>query len=328
MAEISVIIPVYKVEKYIDKCLESVCNQTFTDLEIILVDDGSPDNCPQICDDWANKDSRIKVIHKNNGGLSSARNEGIRHATGKYIGFVDSDDWIMLDMYETLYKLFNSGDYDIASVGVVRIKDENYSPLIQDETISVYTSKQFIKRLLKVGTQDSDQYAWNKLYRRKILTDNIYPEGLTDEDVEGTLKAVLNSGKSIICSNKELYLYRINDESITSLKYNSTKTDFLKICDHVVNIISDTKDEEMIYWSHMFRYRADFAVLSRLVIMQIDDKYVDEVRELERKLISALRRNYWSLLKFDWPISRKIVMTLFCINYNAFKCVYKTLKRG
>ena len=95
---ISIIIPIYKVEKFLDRCVESVVNQTYSNLEIILVDDGSPDNCPYMCDEWAEKDSRIKVIHKLNGGLSDARNEGLKSSTGKYVGFVDSDDWIAPEM--------------------------------------------------------------------------------------------------------------------------------------------------------------------------------------------------------------------------------------
>ena len=101
---ITIVIPVYKVEKYIDRCIKSVINQTYKNLEIILVDDGSPDNCPKICDEYAEKDKRIKVIHKKNGGLSDARNVGIEAAKGKYISFIDSDDWIEKDFIECLYK--------------------------------------------------------------------------------------------------------------------------------------------------------------------------------------------------------------------------------
>ena len=106
---ISVIVPVYKVEQYLDRCLQSIVNQTYKNLEIILVDDGSPDNCPQICDEWAKRDKRIKVIHTQNRGVSTARNIGIDVANGQYIGFVDSDDWIEEDMYEFLLKKCNRG---------------------------------------------------------------------------------------------------------------------------------------------------------------------------------------------------------------------------
>ena len=115
-AKISVIVPVYKVEPYLDKCVSSIVNQTYTNLEIILVDDGSPDSCPTMCDAWAEKDSRIRVIHKPNGGLSDARNAGIVVATGELMAFVDSDDWIASDMYEHLYQRLTEDDSDIAAV--------------------------------------------------------------------------------------------------------------------------------------------------------------------------------------------------------------------
>ena len=117
---ISVIIPVYNVEKYLKKCIDSVINQTYTNLEIILVSDTSPDNCEKICDDYAEKDSRIKVIHKEKNGLSAARNAGIDIASGKYIGFVDSDDYIALDMYELLYKNILKENADISACGLKR----------------------------------------------------------------------------------------------------------------------------------------------------------------------------------------------------------------
>ena len=114
MSLISVIVPIYNVEKYLDRCVDSIINQTYKNLEIILVDDGSPDNCLAICDSWAEKDRRIKVIHKENGGVSSARNSALDIASGDYIGFVDSDDWIEPDMYEILIKNAKKYDADIS----------------------------------------------------------------------------------------------------------------------------------------------------------------------------------------------------------------------
>ena len=119
MAIISTIIPIYKVEKYLQTCIESVVNQTIKDLEIILVDDGSPDYCPEICDAWAQKDSRIKVIHKENGGLSDARNAGLDIAQGEYISFVDSDDWIAPNMYEIMLEVIEKEHADICACGIM-----------------------------------------------------------------------------------------------------------------------------------------------------------------------------------------------------------------
>ena len=112
--KISVVVPVYNVEEYLDQCVESLVGQTYKNLEVILVDDGSPDNCPAMCDEWAERDNRIKVIHKENGGVSSARNAALDIASGDYIGFVDSDDWIEPDMYEILIKNAKKYDADIS----------------------------------------------------------------------------------------------------------------------------------------------------------------------------------------------------------------------
>ena len=125
MPLISVIVPIYNVEKYLDRCVDSIINQTYKNLEIILVDDGSPDNCPQMCDDYAKKDSRIKVVHKENGGLSDARNVGMEVATGEYVSFIDSDDYISLDFYETLLETIVDNDSDIVECGVVKFYEDN-----------------------------------------------------------------------------------------------------------------------------------------------------------------------------------------------------------
>lgn len=117
MPKVSVIVPIYNVEKYLDRCMESLLNQTLKDIEIIMVDDGSPDNCPQMCDEYAKKDRRIKVVHKKNGGLSDARNAGLKVATGEYVAFVDSDDYQSLNTYEELYHQAESGDYDVVYGG-------------------------------------------------------------------------------------------------------------------------------------------------------------------------------------------------------------------
>ena len=121
---ISVVVPVYKVEIYLDKCIQSVLNQTFRDFELILVDDGSPDRCGEICDQWAEKDHRIRVIHKSNGGLSDARNAGISQAKGEWLSFVDSDDWIAEDMLETLYRLAIDHDAEISCSNFSRVVDD------------------------------------------------------------------------------------------------------------------------------------------------------------------------------------------------------------
>ena len=164
---ISVIVPIYNVEEYLDRCVESIVNQTYKNLEIILVDDGSPDNCPQMCDNWAEKDSRIKAVHKENGGLSDARNAGMPFATGEIISFIDSDDWIELNMFETMLNRMIEDNSDIVSCGVKWVEEDGC--LIRDVTSEneVLDNKTAMKELL--NDSKLKQHVWNKIYKYDMI---------------------------------------------------------------------------------------------------------------------------------------------------------------
>ena len=209
---VSVIIPVYRSEEYLDKCISSIVGQTYQNLEIILVDDGSPDNCPEMCDRWAEKDCRIKVIHKANGGLSSARNVGIELAGGEYLSFVDSDDWIASDMFEKVMKLFDENDPDIVTFDCNRIneKGEIYASTenIEDGLIS---SKKAIHELLKGNINN---YAVNKVYKKHIFDGIRFPDERVWEDMAIAYKLLLNC-RSVYCYSAKLYFYYTRSDSIS-----------------------------------------------------------------------------------------------------------------
>ena len=208
---ISIIIPVYKIEKFIDKCIKSIISQTYRNLEIILVDDGSPDKCPSICDKYAKIDNRIKVIHKPNGGLSDARNAGIDICKGDYIGFVDGDDYISENMYEHLLDHCIKCNADMSICGIYAI-DEDYSnlsiynPMIYKETI--LSNIQALNHLF-LTFDVNFEVAWNKLYKRNLFfnKDNIrYPYGKLHEDTYTTYK-LLYYANNIAVFNEPLYYY-------------------------------------------------------------------------------------------------------------------------
>ena len=211
---VSIIIPVYNVEKYLDKCIASVVNQTYTNLEIILIDDGSPDNCPTICDQWQAKDSRITVIHQQNGGLSIARNEGLKLATGEYIGFVDSDDWIEPDMVELLLTALLETDADIA-VCNYQLESEG-SKAIRKIAVSserkLYSNEEVLIIII-IGGSFITTVVWNKLYRKNVLSNIKFPEGKIHEDNLWTPQVVGNS-KRIVYIEDSLYHYVIRKESL------------------------------------------------------------------------------------------------------------------
>ena len=182
METISVIIPVYNIENYVRACIESVCAQTYKDLEIILVDDGSSDNSGAICDEYAKKDARIRVIHKQNGGLSAARNDGIEAAKGKYLAFVDGDDYVEPEMYERLYKALmeNDAEMSICSFRYVGGMEERNDKIeIRDE---VLTGQEILLKKRMSPRAWGWVYAWNKLYKRELFETLRYPVGMAHED--------------------------------------------------------------------------------------------------------------------------------------------------
>lgn len=213
---ISVIVPVYNAEQYLDECVQSIVNQTYSNLEIILVDDGSPDRCPDLCDKWARCDDRIKVIHKHNGGASSARNAALDIAAGEYIGFVDSDDYIDRTMYEELFNLIQSGMSNASCCVIHRfnsnsncVKANNFAECIEYNAIDAVNAM-FINK--------TDTSVCNKLFVSSAFAGIRFPEGETNEEFSVMIPILIESG-GIICTDKVLYFYRVTEGSTTGSYY-------------------------------------------------------------------------------------------------------------
>ena len=208
---ISVIVPVYRVEEFLDDCIKSIVEQSYHNLEIILVDDGSPDKCPLKCDEWARRDERIRVIHKKNGGLSDARNTGIRMASGDYIAFIDSDDWVSPDFFENLYYSLIKSNAQIAASGIVWA----YNDHLQNDKF-IYDQRMFSpEEALETLIQGRGFYAvaWNKLYKKTLFEGIEFPVGRLHEDEFVTYRLVGKATKLILCQNA-IYYYRQREGSI------------------------------------------------------------------------------------------------------------------
>ena len=214
---ISVIVPVYKVEAYLDRCVQSIVDQTYRNLEIILVDDGSPDNCGAMCDAWAEKDSRVKVIHKENGGGAQARNIGLDCAKGEYIGFVDSDDFIHPEMYWYLYEMIQKTQADIAECGYYLTEKDIFLREEVEEEVHVFNAEKALKE--NIRDHICRQLMWNKLYKRETVGDTRMVEGKTIDDEFFTYR-VLARANSVAVGKQLMYAYRQQQESIMHQKYS------------------------------------------------------------------------------------------------------------
>ncbi len=222
---ISIIIPVYKVEDYLDQCLKSVVNQTHNDLEIILVDDGSPDKCPEICDRWQKQDARIKVIHKRNGGLSDARNAGLKIASGDYVGFVDSDDYVSYDMYEKLLEALEQDQSDIAACAVKKVYSDGRESWFAQHDKCVLTRDEAQKELLLERKLLNP--VWYKLYRRSAINGIFFETGRQHEDAYWSYQAVGNAQKVSIIPDAGYY-YRQRTDSIMGNGYTVKNLDVIE----------------------------------------------------------------------------------------------------
>lgn len=326
MPEISIIVPVYKTEKYLDRCVKSILGQTFHDFELILVDDGSPDNCPQMCDKWAMIDDRIKVIHKKNGGPSSARNVGLDNALGNYISYVDSDDWIAADMCEYLLKLIKDNRADIVSTAI-RMYDDTVDTSNSREQVENLTSKQYVAKLLKVNSRHTEHYACGKLYNVSLWNEIRWPVNfMNGEDLlvafEITLKAT-----NISCSNQRKYFYFNNQSGITGGSFNDRDFELLDICDKIYNLAQLYGDSEIQYWAKMNRYRADFGLLCKSALKRSDDSCNEIIDEKLRVCLKNFRSHYRYLMGYSLPFDRKILMTFMYMNYGLFCwCAKKGIK--
>lgn len=223
---VSIIVPIYNVEPFLERCINSLLSQTYTNLEIILVDDGSPDNCPQICDDYACLDERIKVIHKTNGGLSDARNAGLKIATGEKIAFVDSDDWVAPYYIEVMIRAMEETSSDIVECNYMRTDgNEEIMKPHNDVRSTVYSTTEAMRHLI----QDLilHQIVWNKLYKKSVISDVVFPLGKYNEDEFWTYQ-VFGKAKKIAKVENVLYYYFQNSDSIMGQGYKIKRLDAIE----------------------------------------------------------------------------------------------------
>ena len=217
---ISVVLPVYHTERYLDRCVTSVVNQTYSNLEIILVDDGSPDNCPKMCDEWAERDSRIRVIHKENGGLSDARNAGVAVATGEFLAFVDSDDYLEEEMYELMISALRRTGAQMARCGINTVAKGKKRSRYCDKKQRVFSAEEALREVLLCGSIHGTAY--DKVFRRDYFHGRKFPEGEIYEDM-AIIPRMIGQAGAVVRVGVPLYNYRLDNASITRSGYSPSK---------------------------------------------------------------------------------------------------------
>nr|WP_083241780.1 glycosyltransferase family 2 protein [Enterococcus plantarum] len=310
--EISIIVPVYNVEKYLDKCVNSILNQTFQDFELILVDDGSPDNCGQMCDDYAEIDQRVIVIHQKNGGLSAARNAGIEIAKGRYLGFVDSDDYIAEDMYELLYTNLKNEKADLATVGFLDIY-AGKEPVVKERKYLV-TDMVGAAKIMFEGKLSTIS-ATNKLYKREIFKHIRYPVGMITEDAAVILDVLEETSKVVIDTSQKYYYYH-RENSISSNHFTMKDLDMIKAWEENESRVLE-KYPELVNVAHTRVCWAYFTVLDKM--MNSGELGIEE-KKTQKEIIQFLRKNFMFVLKnhyFTKP--RKLSMIALRIHPYFYK---------
>ena len=310
--KISVIIPIYKVEEYLNECIESAVNQTYKNLEIILVDDESPDNCPKMCDDWAKKDDRIIVIHKKNGGVSDARNTGIRVASGKYLFFLDADDYIENNLLEIAINKLKENDAQIFILGRSYLyghkKEVKYSKDIE----IVMDSKEALDKMNMF--QYYDVAVWDKVYERDLFKGIEFPKGKLCEDWYTTYKVIAKADR-VVYNSTPLYVYRQREYSITHSNNIKINREPIYASKEVFEFIRNNYPD--IIPNALTKY-----VISCIGVYNNYVYYSDDSKKEKDEILKIVKENYKQVIKNkDLPIHRR--MQVFLIH--RFNVIYNIL---
>ena len=306
---ISVIVPVYNVEKYLSKCIQSIINQTYKNLEIILIDDGSQDNSSKFCDEYSLKDSRISVIHKKNGGLSSARNVGLSNAHGDYITFIDSDDWIDQNMISTLFNIINQEKSDISICNYFLAYNEEIQ--IQKDKIEIknFSNIEALKKLYDEKLKIVMTIACCKLFKREFFNNINFPDGRIHED-EFTTYKLLYKAEKISYTNKKFYYYRQRKDSIMNSAFNKKKLDIIYALEERIKFIKESVNDMELYNLVVKGYYT--AILRRYYLYSKSyPNEKKELKELKKRARETYKKNKNS---FDWNLKLRLIYTSFLIS--------------
>lgn len=310
---ISVIVPVYKVEQYLDRCIKSLVEQTYSNIEIIIVDDGSPDNCPMMCDKWKKEDTRIRVIHKKNGGLSDARNAGLEVAKGVYVAFVDSDDYVDMQYIEILYYMMKRTNADLVACNCEIVKQEQSCKPRKKKIVTNIKEKE----LKEITTTTIGVNAWNKLYKRTLFEHIRFPVGKIHEDAGIWWKIVYYASK-VVAVEEKLYFYCQNPESIMHTAFTMKHMDLVDV------LFSQYKEFKHLN-EHEYACRILRACLDSYPLLYLNLKKGQDFNKANRKsFFQSYRRSLGESLKEqELDVKMKLKHLLYCYCPIFIECLYQ-----
>ena len=319
---ISVIVPIYNVEEYLHECIDSILNQTYDNLEIILIDDGSPDNCGKICEYYKKIDNRVIVIHKSNGGLSDARNAGLKIANGSYYYFVDSDDRLPVDSISCMYEMAVEAGAQMVIGGFERFRDKTgevfFSTDSRGITTKIMTKVEAMRDFFRDGCQ-----AWAVLYKREIHEGIYFPKGEINED-EAIVFYIMERCETIVVTNMVVYSYRNREESITTTQFSRQKLSWKEHCAANLDFVREKYPQ--LVEPATARYRESLMwSLSEIAMLDNWKEYQIEVEQL----MTTIRENRNVFQKIPFALRRdairyKVLMWFGYKFYRIMLCV----KRG
>lgn len=310
---ISVIVPVYNVEKYLDKCVESIVNQTYKELEIILVDDGSTDNCPAMCDEWAKKDSRIKVIHKENGGLSNARNVGLDFAKGEYITFVDSDDYLFNQSLEKMLKALEEYEADISMVSSISV---DHKGNVLSENILLRNAVYFGEEIVEEFVIPLNTSVWNKMFRSNCIDNYKFPSGKVHGEDLVFFTQLIGQKTKLVTTDYIGYCYKKNPNSITTSGFSTKRFDEVACKDiayeNLVSVFPKFKEQALVW-----KFKSRLNLLNTLFVIDCND-----FNDIEEEYECWLKYNIKTVHPY---LSKKIKIEYFALKH--FKKLYVLIYR-
>lgn len=325
--KVSVIIPVYNVEKYLRRCVDSVLAQTYKNLEVILVDDGSPDGCPQICDEYATRDSRVTALHKKNGGQSSARNAALDcPLTGDYVTFVDSDDWIAPDTYEYAISIIEKHQAQAMQFDVKLTSDEASKPDETTEDIKVLKDKEILEYYLDSSTRRSGGFSVCRcVFDAPTAKRYRFREGKINEDIDWKYK-ILRDCQTWVVSNQQKYFYWQGGESTSAGGLKRRDFQLREAADLLAELTASETYGSIAFLGQVKKARTAFSLLSKIAYFGVADPTINK-KETVKELTKEHRGNLKTLLKAPLPLSRKVLAVMFAMSFPMTEAAIHLAKR-